>query len=153
MLQQHPPTAVTRAYLTLISVVGMTVVSGSVYKVWSHPVDPQWFLLAALTLISGAATVKLPSVPATISVSEVFVFISVLLFGVPAGTLIVTLDALVIALRLSPDIRVPRRVLFNVSTTALSCWAGGTVCFQAFHLCSVKRSESQISFLLWSHLR
>ena len=49
-------------------------------------------------LVSGSATIKLPSLPATISVSETFVFTSVLLFGPAAGTMTVALDALVISL-------------------------------------------------------
>ena len=40
-----------------------------------------WTVLAVLTLFSGSATVSLPSMPATVSVSETFVFTSVILFG------------------------------------------------------------------------
>ena len=40
-----------------------------------------WAILALLTLLSGSATVSLPSLPATVSVSETFVFTSVILFG------------------------------------------------------------------------
>ena len=34
----------------------------------------RWLVLAVLTFLSGSATLKLPSLPATISVSETFVF-------------------------------------------------------------------------------
>ena len=38
-----------------------------------------WLILAVLTIISGSASVKLPSIPASLSVSETFVITSVLL--------------------------------------------------------------------------
>src|SRR3954466_12208557 len=86
-----------RVYVTAVIVVGFVVISNSVYQLICRPVSWQWFLLATLTLISGSATVKLPSVPASISVSETFVFAAVLLYGPAAGTLTVALDGLVIS--------------------------------------------------------
>src|SRR6187397_1731991 len=74
-----------------------------------------WLVLAALTAISGSATVKLPSIPASLSVSETFVFTSVLLFGPAAGTLTVALDGLIISLWLHRRRKEFHRLLFNVS--------------------------------------
>ena len=73
---------------------GFLVVALSVHELTHQPVGFQWFLLAALTLVSGSATVRLPSVPASISISETFVFAAVLLYGPSAGALIVALDGL-----------------------------------------------------------
>ena len=74
-----------------------------------------WLILAALTIISGSASVKLPSIPASLSVSETFVITSVLLFGAPVGTLIVALDGLIISLWLNRETqRVPSRSLQHV---------------------------------------
>jgi hypothetical protein len=64
-----------------------------------------------LTVISGSATVKLPSIPASLSVSETFVFTSVLLFGPSAGTLTVALDGLIISLWLTRQRKELHRVL------------------------------------------
>ena len=90
-----------RAYVSAVITAGFLVVSWSVYQLTVHPVGFQWFLLAALTLVSGSATVKLPSVPASISISETFVFAAVLLYGPSAGSLIVALDGLVISFWIS----------------------------------------------------
>ena len=81
-----------RAYVSAVILAGFVAIAWSIYELDRHPIGFQWFMLAALTLVSGSATVKLPSVPASISISETFVFAAVLLYGPAAGTLIVTLD-------------------------------------------------------------
>jgi hypothetical protein len=85
-----------------------------------------FFMLAALTLLSGSATVRLPSVPATISISETFVFTSVLLFGASAGATIVALDGFIISIWLAKRRREFYRVAFNMAAPAISiCFAAG----------------------------
>lgn len=118
-----------RAYVSAVIVAGFLVVTWSVHQLTVHPVGFQWFLLAALTLISGSATVKLPSVPASISISETFVFAAVLLYGPSAGTLIVALDGLVISYWISKRRQEPYRALFNMSAPALSAWAAAQIFF------------------------
>ena len=84
--------------------------------------------MPVLTLVSGSATVKLPSLPATVSVSETFVFTSVLLFGPAAGTLTVALDALVISFwSIEPGATTLTRSLFNVSRAAMTIWISARV--------------------------
>ncbi len=82
----------------------------------------QWLLLAFLTLLSGSITVKVPSVPATISVSETFVFSAVILLGGSAGTITVALDGLIISLWLSRKRVEPYRVLFNIAAPSSAIW-------------------------------
>jgi putative methionine-R-sulfoxide reductase with GAF domain len=86
--------------------------------------------LAALTIFSGSATVKLPSIPASLSVSETFVFTAVLLFGAPVGTLIVALDGLIISLWLNRRRKELYRVLFNISAPAVSIWVSANLFFK-----------------------
>src|SRR4051812_41410858 len=85
-------------YIGAVAACGIVVIVHAIQELYRSAISPQWFLLAALTLLSGSITVKLPSIPATISVSETFVFASVLLFGTAAGTITVTLDGLIISL-------------------------------------------------------
>ena len=56
--------------------------------VWSD-----WMVLAALTLLTGSFTVKIPGLLARISVSDAFVFASVLAFGPSVATVIVAIDS------------------------------------------------------------
>jgi putative nucleotidyltransferase with HDIG domain len=113
-----------RLYVTTVTVLGAAAIAQSAYALYAVPLGWNWFVLAILTLISGSATVKLPSVPATISVSETFVFTSVLLFGPAAGTITVALDALVISLWLARRGHPFYRIAFNVCALPASLWLG-----------------------------
>ncbi len=90
-----------------------------------------WLILAILTLVSGSATVRLPSLPATISVSETFVFTSVLLFGPAAGTLTVALDAFVISLWSYKRGHPLYKIIFNVCALPLTIWIAAHLFFYA----------------------
>src|SRR6266853_211250 len=118
-----------RVYLWSVIAAGFAVVAGSIYELYVEPIGNQWFILAALTLISGSATVRLPSTYASISISETFVFTAVLLYGPAAGTLIVTLDGLVISFWLAKRHREPRRAFFNMSAPAISAWCSAHLFF------------------------
>ena len=94
----HDPMSLPgRVYLGFVIAFGGSVIAHSLYVVHFEPLGYQWYILAALALLSGSATVQLPSVPASISVSETFVFAAVLLFGSAAGTVTVALEGLVIS--------------------------------------------------------
>src|SRR6188508_1116672 len=118
-----------KAYVTTVIVGGGLAVAASVVELFVAPVSGQWFLLAALTAISGSATVRLPSIPASLSVSETFVFTSVLLFGPPAGTLTVALDGLIISFWLNKKRKEAHRVFFNMAAPALSVWVASQIFF------------------------
>lgn len=96
------------------------MVVGSVLEIRSQPPAVDWLVLVALTVLAGCFTVKLPSVPANLSVSETFIFTAVLLFGSAAGTLTVVVDALVVSFWTKSTRRTPKRFLFNVAAPAIS---------------------------------
>jgi diguanylate cyclase (GGDEF)-like protein/putative nucleotidyltransferase with HDIG domain len=111
-----------RAYVTVITLAGAISVARSLYDLIEARLPWDWTILALLTLLSGSATVKLPSLPATISVSETFVFISVLLFGPAAGTLTVALDALVISFWSYKKGHPLYKIVFNLFALPLTIW-------------------------------
>ena len=84
----------TRAYISVVTVAESATIAHSFVQLYTNNIPWPWTILALLTLVSGSATVNLPALPAVVSVSETFVFTSVLLFGPGAGTLTVALDAL-----------------------------------------------------------
>src|SRR5437764_7397937 len=110
------------AFFGAVIIIGWVAIGHSIYRLVGAPIETGWFILAALTLISGSATVKLPSTHASISISETFVFTAVLLYGPAAGTLIVTLDGLVGSFWLSKRHDEIHRALFNMSAPAVSAW-------------------------------
>src|SRR5258706_9049472 len=114
------------AYVTTVVVAGAIVFVYSVRQLYQFPVSSQWFILAALTLLTGSFTIGMSSLPARVSVSETFVFASVLLFGPAAGTITVVLESLVMSFWLPSTNRASRRTLFNAAATALAIWTSGT---------------------------
>jgi diguanylate cyclase (GGDEF)-like protein/putative nucleotidyltransferase with HDIG domain len=119
-----------RAYVWAVVGLGVLVIGSSLHELYDHPPSGyQWFLLAALTLLSGSATVKLPGVYASITISETFVFTAVLLYGPSAGTLIVALDGLVISFWIAKRHREVHRALFNMSAPAISLWCSAQLFF------------------------
>jgi len=112
-------------YVSAVIGVGLAVLSEATRQLPPR----EWFLLAALTLLTGSFTVKLPSLSAKISVSDTFVFTSVLVFGPAGGTLTVVLDALVISLWMKREKRTLTRVLFNATAPAIALRVAGEAFF------------------------
>lgn len=121
-----------RAYFLGVSATGLTIAAHSLAQLVVLEVSVQWLILAALTLLTGSFTVRIPKINARLSVSDTFVFASVLLFGPAAGTITVLLDALIISLKMGRPFREPFRVTFNISLAALSTWTSA----QFFYLVS-----------------
>jgi putative nucleotidyltransferase with HDIG domain len=123
-----------RGYIGAVAVLGLGTLAHSLYSFYNQPIGLNWFVLAALTVLTGSATVKLPTVPATISISETFVFTSTLLYGPAAGTLTVALDALVISFTLARKGHPAYRLLFNICALPASLWVGAHLFFWSLGL-------------------
>jgi diguanylate cyclase (GGDEF)-like protein/putative nucleotidyltransferase with HDIG domain len=139
---------VGRVYLAAVIVSGIMAVGACLVDVQIHPLPPQWYLLAVLTLVSGSATVNLPTVGASISVSETFVFASVLLFGPAAGTLTVALDGLVISFWMAKRRPEWYRALFNMAAPAISIWVAAQLLFALAQIRPLFEQQSPINALL-----
>ncbi len=122
MTQDERLTEAARLYVGIVILAGLVAVAHSIYTLHLHPVTYHWALLAGLTLLSGSFTVRIPTIPARLSVSETFVFAAVLLFGPAAATMIVVLDSLVISLWLKQRSQSPARVLFNMAAPSVAIW-------------------------------
>ena len=114
-------------FVRAVILAGAVVFAQSVYQLSAAPVGSQWFILVALTLLTGSFTIAMSSLSVRVSVSETFVFASVLMFGTAAGTVTVVLETLVMSFWLRPQSRAPQRVLFNAAAPAIAIWVSGTV--------------------------
>jgi hypothetical protein len=72
--------------------------SGPVWSLYHQPPHIVWYMLAGLALLNGPLSIRMPSVRATISVSEGIVFTSALLLGPAAATAIAAIDGLAVSL-------------------------------------------------------
>jgi hypothetical protein len=149
------PTVSTRSlskngkiYLASVIATGCVVIAQSIYHLVQEPIGIQWFILAALTVVSGSASVKLPSSPASISISETFVITGVLLYGPAAGTVLTALDGLVISFWMSRRHTEVHRALFNVSAPALSAWCSAHLFFAVAGIPPLVQEPASINAIL-----
>src|SRR4051812_4582457 len=121
-------------YVAAVIAVGLVIITRSLLLTSAAPPGIEWFTLAALTLLTGSFTLKVPTLSARFSVSETFVFASGLLFGPAAGTLTVVLDALVISFWLNKSTRSASRVLFNIAAASIAFWTASEAFFALAHV-------------------
>lgn len=82
----------------------------------SHQVNVQFLLLALVTIVVGSRlSIPIPRVKAHISVSDTFIFLSILLFGGEAAILLATAEAICGSTRIGTKLRTH---LFNASVMA-----------------------------------
>src|SRR5829696_10187584 len=119
--------AALRVYIGGASAVGVALFGWCVTRVAGQGVTLEWWLFAALTFVSGRITLVVPGVDATFTISEVFAFTSVLLFGPEAGAVTLALDSLVLAWhrRMGPE-----KAAFNFGNLTLATWISGTLFFR-----------------------
>ncbi len=116
-----------KAYVTAVTVVGGALFAFSISRVVGQALPNEWLVFAALTFVSGRITLKVPSLDASFTVSEVFAFTSVLLFGPEAGAVTLALDSLVLAWHR----RIPiDKACFNFGNLTLAVWLSGTLFFR-----------------------
>ncbi|HUL72516.1 MAG TPA: HD domain-containing phosphohydrolase, partial [Vicinamibacterales bacterium] len=115
-----------QAYVFVVLCLGVVTVGLSTRDLLAGPPigNLDWLKFVVLTFVSGWFSVKLPSVSASISISETFVFAGTLLYGPAVGTALVVLDAAVLCIK---EAWVRRRlrwqqVVFNMSAPPLSIW-------------------------------
>ena len=112
----------------MVGVCGGAVVLHSAAVLWRSTLPPEWVLFAALTIASGALNLKIPSIQSRFSVSEVFAFTSVLLFGPDVGAFVLAFDGLRISLQWKMS---PAQTVFNVANLGLAMWLSGHLFFLA----------------------
>lgn len=115
-----------RVYVTIVVALGTLVLGYSLASLLRHWPGSDWLLISFLTVLTGSFSVKVPSINAYLSVSEAFVFASILLFGPEAGTVTLLLECLVILLWLKPESRPVHRTSFNLAAPALAIWLAST---------------------------
>ena len=115
-----------RSYIAAVTALGCTVFAYCVAQLADRQLPAEAWMIAALTFVSGRITLRVPSIEARFTVSEVFAFTSVLLFGPELGAATLALDSLVLAWQRRMRLE---RACFNFGTLAISVWASGALFF------------------------
>ena len=116
---------INQFYLWLVVAAGLSVVGFTARHLPYQRLDVRFLLLALATVCIGSRlTIQIPRVKAHISVSDTFIFLTLLLFGGEAAILLATAEALCSSVRISTRAQVH---LFNASvmacSTFLTVWA------------------------------
>jgi putative nucleotidyltransferase with HDIG domain len=114
-------------YVTAVALGGSVAVALGFADIIRHAPPIQVVVLLGLTLLSGSATLTMPSIPVSFSISDTFTMTAALLFGPSVGTLIVAADSLAICLR--ARIYRPRRLIFNATAPPLAMWIAAQLFF------------------------
>ena len=105
-------------YLWLVVAAGLSVLGYTAWHLPLHRLDVRFLLLALATICIGSRlSIKIPRVKAHISVSDTFIFLTLLMFGGEAAILLATIEALCSSMRISTRTQVH---LFNASVMACS---------------------------------
>src|SRR4051794_16721985 len=118
-------------YVLAMVIAGCMVLVHSLAQFLAQPTNVEWWALALLTLLSGSAVLKMPSVAVNFSISDVFTLTSAVVFGPAAGTLIVAIDSLAISARLASSGLPTERILFNAAAPPVAMWMSATTFFYA----------------------
>ncbi|MEO8522045.1 MAG: hypothetical protein ABI603_11815, partial [Acidobacteriota bacterium] len=111
-----------RAYLWTVTTLGVALAGYCAVTLVRGGISLQLLLFGTLTVLSGRVTLKVPSVKARFSPSEMFTFTCVLLYGPEAGALALAADSLVLAWHHRWR---AEQNLFNFASLTLSVWIAG----------------------------
>ncbi|MFN2492977.1 MAG: response regulator [Pyrinomonadaceae bacterium] len=108
----------TRAYMCVTTVGGGLIYFLAAYRLNARVLDLKFALLAVLTLfLSSRITIRIPQVRSQISVSDTFIFLTLLLYGSEVAILMAATEAALSSFRFC---RKPSTVLFNWGCAAWS---------------------------------
>lgn len=116
-----------RVYVFGVIAIGGGLLLSSMTQLALAGNAPYWVVAAALAVCSAPLSLRLPSLRATITVSETFVFAAAILFGPAAATLTIALDGLFISFWSKR--RNLHRTLFNIGEPAISIWVASQLFF------------------------
>ena len=120
-----------RPYVSFVLVAGCVVLANSIAELWAGLPPIEWWALVALTLISGSAVLRIPTVSASFSISDVFTLTSAVVFGPAAGTMLVAIDSMAISARLMRTGLPLERILFNAAAPPVAMWVSAHAFFYA----------------------
>jgi hypothetical protein len=114
-------------YSSAVIAMGTAVLFYSAYSAFSGNMGLGWIPFAVLTFITAAFSLKMPKTDIRVSVPDVFIFSSILLFGPAAGALTAAMEGLMGSLRAKTKSRKFGFAVFNMAALSLSAFTAGKV--------------------------
>ena len=108
----------TKIFLRVISLAGVLALGYSIYKLYRDPVRPDWMmLLILLVLLSSRIDLRLPGVGGKMTLTDTFIYISVLILNPWAATVIGSINGLATSLQ---NVRLLLTVGINMASINLA---------------------------------
>ncbi len=121
------PARRVQAFVLVVSLCGVAVLIRQGTHLFAAPLNAWVLVLAILTVVSGRFVIKVPGYAASVTVSEIFLFASIVLFGPAPATITVALDGLWTSA--TQETRRLYRAAFNIAEPAVSTCVAGWVFF------------------------
>jgi putative nucleotidyltransferase with HDIG domain len=118
-----------KPYVISVLCAGTAVLAVSVTQLAMQAPSAQFWILVALTLLSGTAVLKIPTTSVHFSISDVFTLTSAVVFGPAAATVAVALETLLMSARVVRSGLTLERVLFNAAAPPLAMWLSARTFF------------------------
>lgn len=111
--------------ISIVTVAGLSIFTYALYDTFSQSISFNWLLLGLVTvLIASRIDIRIPKLTTRVTISDTFLFISLLLYGVFPSVVLAAADAIMS----SRHYRNKRKVIpFNISSMSLSVFVAGTV--------------------------
>lgn len=115
-LADNPNQKLANIYLWITAVAGGVIYFVAAFRLKHGALDPQFALIAVLAVVfSSRITIRIPRFDSQISVSDVFIFLALLLYGYEAAILIAATEALLSSFRFCHKFQT---ILFNWGSAA-----------------------------------
>ena len=119
-----------RWYMFSVALIGAAVTAFCVYRMPFALLGSKFAALALITLLVGSQiTIKIPGARGQIAVSDTFIFLAILLFGVEAAVVLAAAEAFCSSVRFSKKASV---LFFNAGVMALATWITASTFYFAF---------------------
>jgi diguanylate cyclase (GGDEF)-like protein/putative nucleotidyltransferase with HDIG domain len=124
------PSSKSKTLGWVVSFIGLCVFAYSAYQAAASPIEPRWILLSLVTiLVISRIDFRLPKSSSAITLSDTFIFASVLLYGVHLSVVLAGVEAAVNSF----THRETRKLsLFNAAAVSLAIFAAGSSVELAF---------------------
>lgn len=123
-----------------VAIIGAAVTVLCIYRLPAAQLSSQYAVLALITVLIGSRiTIKIPGARGQISVSDTFVFLAILLFGVEAAVTLAAVEALCSSVRFSKKTYV---VFFNAGVMAVSTFITASTLHLLFPAINLRQGYS-----------
>jgi hypothetical protein len=115
---------IANLFMAIVSAIGLLVFVFAGCALAFRPINFEWILLSAVTvLVVSRVDIGINRTRGGFSLSDTFIFISLLLFGTHASVVLAGLDAAASAIQFKER---RRKILFNAAAMSLSIFAAGS---------------------------